>query len=148
MAPSKEEIICIKCLKEFDKLVKGELKEIKITFYEMSKLEVGMFLRTNDGKITKFIKYDEEDKNELVTDYYEYSTIWIKDIIKASFDVIDLIEVGDYVNGYKITDIDCYEYEKELFFDTNQIISTFVNEEIKTIVTHEQMEQMSYKVGE
>ncbi len=53
------------------------------------KLEVGMYVRTNDGKIAKFIEYDKKDKNELVTDYYQYSTIWIKDIIKASFNIID-----------------------------------------------------------
>lgn len=107
-------------------------------------LEVGMFLRTNDGKITKFIKYDEKDKNELVTDYYKYSTIWIKDIIKASFNIIDLIEVGDYVNGAKVNRL------KKDYIVIHEIWSGreyLSNEEIKTIVTKEQFEQMSYKVG-
>ena len=60
------------------------------------KLEPNMYVRTKDGKIAKFIKYDEEDKEELATDYYEYSTIWIKDVIKASHNIIDLIEEKDF----------------------------------------------------
>ena len=115
-------------------------------------LECGMYVRTKDGKIAKFIKYDEKDKNELVTDYYKYSTIWIKDIVKASFDIIDILEVEDYVNGYLVTFVYKPDGDKvfriELERDTlkGHIISN--SSQIKSIVTHEQMEQMSYKVGE
>lgn len=111
----------------------------------MSKLEVGMFIRTNDGKITKFIEYDQKDKNELITDYYQYSTIWIKDITKASFNAIELAEVGDYVNGCKVI--------KNTLKDGGNIVivqggNCFTNEDIKTIVTKEQFESMSYRIGE
>ena len=121
-----------------------------------------MYIRTKDGKIAKFIKYDEEDKEELITDYYEYSTIWIKDAIEASHNIIDLIEVGDYLNGFKVSKIERY--------DTNTIIkignSTFnvlegekiytpsydnnngyeKIEKLKSIVTKEQFEAMKYKI--
>lgn len=117
------------------------------------KLEVGQFVRLKSGYICKIINindYREPNMKYGVEANYLRDVMFIgdDDVIKASYNIIDILEIGDYVNGYKITDIDCYEYEKELFFDTNQIISTFVNEEIKTIVTHEQMEQMAYKVGD
>ena len=113
------------------------------------KLEVGMFLRTNDGKIAKFIKYDEKDKNELVTDYYEYSTIWIKDIIKASFNIIDLIEVGDYVNGREVVEEPCNDNfsvgQKHLWLCNKKLY--LLEQDIESIVTKEQFEQVSYKVN-
>ena len=117
------------------------------------KLEVGMYARLeNDVEDTVIInKIANVFETSILTenDGSIYQGVYTKEnVIKASYNIIDILEIGDYVNGYKITDIDCYEYEKELFFDTNQIISTFVNEEIKTIVTHEQMEQMAYKVGD
>ena len=115
------------------------------------KLEVGMYVRTKDGKIAKFIKYDEEDKEELVTDYYEYSTIWIKDVIKASYNIIDLIEVGDYVNGQVVTEIIPENRKVEpstmIYTGTNYYVGLY-NEHIDTIVTKEQFESMSYKLGD
>lgn len=110
-------------------------------------LEVGMYVRTKDGKIAKFIKYDEKDKEELVTDYYEYSTIWIKDVIKASHNIIDLIEVGDYVNGEKVTKavldiIDCNYIELDYSYNKHSIR----NKDIKSIVTKEMFSSVEYRV--
>lgn len=109
------------------------------------KLEVGMYVRTNDGKITKFIEYDKKDKDELVTDYYQYSTIWIKDVTKASFNAVELVEVGDYVNGNKVIKNTLKDGGNIVIVETG---NCFTNEDIKTIVTKEQFEQMSYKVKE
>ena len=72
--------------------------------------------------------------------------------LKASHNIIDLIEVGDYVNGKLVaknkevitTDniyIGRYLYEKD-----NSLIGG--EEDIKSIVTKEAFESMSYKVGE
>lgn len=65
------------------------------------KIEVGMYARTDRGKIGKFHKETGE--------YYELEyprnvcdLIFKNRVIKASYNIIDLIEVGDYVNGYKI----------------------------------------------
>ena len=108
-------------------------------------LEVGMYIRTKDDKIAKFIKYDEEDKEELITDYYEYSTIWIKDVIEASHNIIDLIEVGDYANGCKVI--------KNTLKDGGNIVivqggNCFTNDDIKTVVTKEQFSSMEYRLGD
>ena len=120
------------------------------------KLEPNMYVRTKDGKIAKFIKYDEEDKEELITDYYEYSTIWIKDVIKASHNIIDLIEVGDYVNGSKVIDISIIGKDKEKWVWVEQMEDSdnkygddyvgYNNDQIKSIVTKEQFESMKYKI--
>lgn len=74
-------------------------------------------------------------------------------IVKTSHNIIDLIEVGDYVNGHKVID-DCR-------FDTNSEGNDFIEigiesdkylncyitlEDIKSILTKEQFEQMKYKV--
>lgn len=132
-------------------------------------LKTNMYVRTKDGKIAKFIKYDEEDKEELVTDYYEYSTIWIKDVTKASHNIIeileekDLVEIEYYSPRYKeritrLFEVDFKHKDNITFGNTHCQLNIFDGEwgnhdqllepVIKSIVTREQFEQMQYKVGE
>ena len=69
-----------------------------------------------------------------------------EDIIKSSPNIIDLIEVGDYVNGVEVENIDD---EWITMSDTKvPILKSIANGMIKSVITHEQMEQMAYKVGE
>lgn len=83
-------------------------------------------------------------------------------ILKASHNVIDLIEVGDYVNGYyvskiwKIGEITHYVDEKPIQRKDRQItiqapsyggIIHLHNEQIKSIVTKEQFSSMEYRLG-
>ena len=78
-----------------------------------------------------------------------------KQIIKSSPNIIDLIEVGDFIT-YKqgnfywgIPERVSGRYNRE-----NQLTQLIVDEkplntvEILTVVTHEQFENISYKVGE
>ena len=84
---------------------------------------------------------------------------------EPSYDVIDLIEVGDYVNGYKVVRIFtnvfnnqkvlvCSQNEKEEDFDYSDDISDYMsdefihiyNEDIKSIVTKEQFNSVKYEV--
>ena len=75
-------------------------------------------------------------------------------IVKASYNIIDILEVGDYVNGQKIY------YDEELdflyvqsfdgdgeFYQESITKQSFIDN-IKSVITHEQMEQIAYKVGE
>ena len=117
------------------------------------KLEVGMYVRTEYG-IEKIVKIKESctfagfeeiintDKNEY-RDFIEHSKIK-----KASHNIIDLIEVGDYVNGYLITTIS--EEYGTLFAEDNAgyLLASIYEKQIYSIVTKEQFEQMEYKVGE
>ena len=71
-----------------------------------------------------------------------------EDIIKSSPNIIDLIEVGDYVNGFKVDEIDekgIYNYNS---YDGWRINIASCNDDIKSIVTKEQFESMEYKIGE
>ena len=76
-----------------------------------------------------------------------------EDIVsKASHNIIDLIEVGDYVNGYIVLDItkdnlgekyiECGCKDEKAY---DYVYDTFYNKDIKTIVTKEQMEAIQYK---
>lgn len=110
------------------------------------KLEVGMYVRTDNGIIGRIYEkigdmFTYKDNNR---DYITYGTVH-NEIIKTSFDVIDLIEVGDYVNGAKVNRLKKDYIVIHEIWNGREYLS---NEEIKTIVTKEQFEQMSYKVGE
>ena len=127
-------------------------------------LKVGMYVRTKDGNIFKIIggnvdnweididysKLEQTEENWLELYRYNdnYSFFNDKDIIKASHNIIDLIEVGDYVNGYKVERVNQYEVELELVgcFSGEFYSETLRANDISSIVTKEQFESMSYKV--
>ena len=116
-------------------------------------LKEGMYVRTKKGNIAKI-----DRKVDDITNYYfgcfecdNYINVngdeFISEyeITKASHNIIDLIEVGDYVNGYKVA----YTMETLLGFEDGQDGDWYMsNESIKLIVTKEQFESMSYKVGD
>ncbi len=122
------------------------------------KFEVGMYCydKTNRnfgiGKIT-----GEEENQKYIIRYKNRMTLVPIGNIIASHSIIDLIEVGDYVNGYKvigfeetyfngldrkkepmrievIIDNGKFEYEKHI-----------KKEDIKTILTKEQFENNCYR---
>lgn len=138
------------------------------------KLEVGMYVRTKDGHIDKIknideeyycIEEDEEDKlykiyqlnNTYYDDEFNEDNDWVFEnfIIKASYNIIDILEVGDYVNGYIVEEIK-RGYDGKIWIDNGtrdhddggKYTIWKRNEDIKSAITHEQMEQMAYKVGE
>lgn len=77
----------------------------------------------------------------------------IDKIVKHSKQLIDLIEVGDIVNGREVKHIAMFEgfpdYPKLIFVDETHLIpdDTCENDEIRTILTKEQFETNCYKVG-
>ena len=102
------------------------------------KLEVGQFVRTNEGKITKLIEIDKDEfkRFDKLVDFTNYK------INKASHNVIDLIEVGDYVNGELVL-------EKVLYGNNAGVKvfgDTYFDDEIQSIVTKEQFSAMEYKI--
>ena len=118
------------------------------------KLEAGMYIRTKDGYISQYKYYDTTNaymEKLLCIPLNNGTFANIEDIVKASYNIIDILEVGDYVNGDKIEYIDdCKGAMREFYYDyenPNDDVGHW-QEEIKTIITHEQMEQMAYKVGE
>ncbi len=117
------------------------------------KLEAGMYVRTKEGYICKILKTNElcEDDGYLDHNDIGSANIQEKNIIKASYDIIDLIKVGDYVNGYKVVQIGkSIEGRKYITTEAYHKINygNIFEKEIKSIVTKEQFEKISYKVGD
>lgn len=113
-------------------------------------MKVGDYVRTKNGDIFKYIKTDEDGKlrrtlssdNENITTGFELS-----DVIKSSPNIKDLIEKGDYVNGYYVEEIE----DNVIYNNYNCCNAPYIKieaKDIKSIVTHEQFERMQYKVGE
>ena len=78
----------------------------------------------------------------IITEYIDL------DKINKSSNIIDLIEVGDYVNGSKVIDI-AQAPKKALYLDNISQHCGLIprtNNDIKLIVTKEQFEAMEYKV--
>ena len=115
-------------------------------------IQVGEYIRTTDGVIAKVTNKDED--NHLIIDKYyggaKYLTnIDLKEnIIKHSFNIIDLIEEGDYVNGMRVSYVrfpnDPYEPTEIYVLDKH--INFIFASDIKSVITHEQMEAMEYEV--
>ena len=121
-------------------------------------LKEGMYVRTNDGFIDKVIidykgccnnpncncKHVSCEKN-----YYDEEKI-----IKTSYNLIDLIEEGDYVNGYKVTAIynpngdDIFNFTLIMEHGYKTINPYIRHYPIKSIVTKEQFDSMKYGVGD
>lgn len=114
-----------------------------------NKIKINNYIRTCAGIITKAVKID---CNVVYTKKNESSNCLLgfakKDIINQSPNLIKLLQVGDYVNGHlvvsKYEDENCIE---ECFIEIETECSSKIiyDNEIKTIVTKEQFEQIVYK---
>ena len=109
----------------------------------MSEIKVGEYCRTSAGKI---FKVSEVILDNIPKD--ENGTMIVTYITKHSPNIIDLIEVGDYVNGYKVKgfDEDDGDIMVEIPFENNSGYRLI--EDIKSILTKEQYENNCYKVEE
>ena len=110
-------------------------------------IEVGEYVRTKDGSITKIKEFYKSGIFYSIVgeDGILYGNP--KEVVKYhSPNIIDLIELGDYVNGYKVLDI-AQAPKKALYLeDIRQNSALLPIEDIKTIVTKEQFEEMEYIV--
>ena len=119
----------------------------------MKEIKVGEYGRTNKGKIFIFAWLENSDGKRYTNKVllgngkiFENKFYYFDDgeeIVKHSKNIIDLIEVGDYVNGKLIHKIDkgknyCYLYYGNC--------KTFVDYQIKTILTKELYKANCYTV--
>lgn len=145
-----------------------------------NEIEVGEYVRTKDGlieKIKELIPHytkgkregQEVEENYLLMgeeqckfiesiDYrippcYPSDEEWEKikkHIVKHSKQLIDLIEEGDYVNGYRVVNEIWGEDDNNLYLEIEGGFNKakYISEkDIKTILTREQFEVNCYKVG-
>lgn len=122
-------------------------------------IEVGEYGRTNKGKIFIFAWLENSDGKRYTNKvllgngkifenkfyYFDYG----EEIVKHSKNIIDLIEKDDYINGEKVIDI--FNPEFLSFGELPYILTKnnkYEEQDIKTILTKEQMASIEYKVEE
>lgn len=123
-------------------------------------LKVGMYIRTKDKNgiqyVRKIVDLPKDTRyGSIIVDKYIHNVKWVskKNVLKASYEKMDLIKPGDYVNGKKVVFIDKYD---RIAVDENDIKTrdfegrydflTIKKEDIKSIATKEQFESMKYEV--
>ena len=104
------------------------------------KIEVGMYVRTERGKIWLVTSTKAIDGHK-------------RRIVNADYNILKLIQVGDYVNGLRVIEVrEHLHNDIEIILTNGAFNWSFSKNEsdykIKSIVTKEQFEQMEYKVGE
>lgn len=136
----------------------------------MGEIEVNEYVRTNAGYIAKLKQYLSNTGTYLFDDFIQeiqgdkYRCISENELEKVtakhSKQPIDLIEVGDIVNKELVIGIIDITNDKEEIIGRKLItqyrsaqftgldIKHYIyDKDIKTILTHEQFEQNSYKLG-
>ena len=134
----------------------------------MEEIQIGEYVRTKYYGIKRIDTiFENRPVNrygyEIGSDWdgKEYSIIKTTEIVKHSKNIIDLIEEGDYVNGYKVLQIEdsiyknskrilIYKNEKEKYerwiyiqeYDGN----IHTQDDIETIWTKEQLKTIEYNV--
>lgn len=114
-------------------------------------IEVGEYLRNEDGYIWQIkelkdldnIFIDEDGKIKEIVGETVFGDDVIVEIANHSKNIIDLIEVGDYVNGYKVEEVSAET--NEVLLDHNGF-GWRTLKDVDKIVTHEQFSSIEYKV--
>ena len=112
-------------------------------------LRENMYIRTKDGYISQYKYYDTTNIGKLLCIPLSNGTFAnIEDIVKASYNITDLISRFDLVNGHLVI---CKMYENEK--DIPTIVKCvgdyyFEEKDIKSIVTKEQFSSMEYRLGD
>ncbi len=116
----------------------------------MCEIKVNDYIRTDRGIIKKINSITDVR----IIDFA--NACYYGDIVKHSSNIKELLEKGDYVNGYELLEFDDEEgnlylgipiYEDALMNCISEVrpLDTI---EIKSIVTKEQFKNIEYKVGE
>ncbi len=109
------------------------------------------YVRLNAGNIVKVIGIKANTVNKRAIYYGFYKQDWFDSAAVENFsdNIIDLVEFGDFVNGYRVADKYLFAGEKPVLEtegnDTN--CKCLCEKDIKTILTKEQYMANCYKVG-
>lgn len=123
------------------------------------KIEVGEYVRTLNGNISKVLSIRKKSSFRTNTGHistsperyfvddlkqYSISKPYVK---KHSKNIIDLIEVGDYVNGWKVLSIvTTLDKPEEISFKFLGFDNLLFDINIKSIVTKEMFASAEYRV--
>ena len=118
-----------------------------------NEIKVNEYIRTKRGIIDKAVKILDDyiflESKFFITEYGESSTFIKKtDVVKHSPNLIDLIQCGDHVNGYKVISVlDGFaDGTMEIELSNHTRIYRHHIEDIEEVITKEMMESISYKV--
>jgi hypothetical protein len=122
------------------------------------KLEIGQFARLKSGYSDELGigKIDFVANCGVATIDFKNKKLGVftEDIIKVNYNIIDLIELGDILVDDTNRKLEVLSIDNELMvrntgliYDNNYYLP-IKNIAIKSVITHEQMEQMAYKVGD
>ena len=122
------------------------------------KIEVGEFVRTLNGNISKVLSIRKKSSFRTNTGHistsperyfvdnlkqYSISKPYVK---KHSKNIIELIEVGDFIEI--LADEEPFRFEVDSIDYKHKLKNIAANIKVKSIVTHEQINQMKYIVEE
>lgn len=122
---------------------------------DFTNIKKGEYVRMKNGNIGKVLYVHHFKDNTVI-----YGMRWGNDkdysispkaaIAKYSKNIIDLIEIGDFVNGMPINYIETNneENEKIVWFDAYDMADaiSFREEDIKTVLTKELFEKNVFKI--
>jgi len=129
----------------------GKLKELKLDYTTGKRLVTYYTYREVKENLVMF------DNAKITQRFVDGSSLYLTDdelkevedsIIKSSPNIIDLIEVGDYVNGHKVVDIAEAPKRAVYIEDIKQKsgLIPYTRDNITSILTKEQFESMEYKL--
>lgn len=118
------------------------------------KVEIGEYVRTKKGYIGKVIRFDVDNNlhcDNIISTICGEKFCWLnkleqkEQIAKHGKNIIDLIEVGDYVNGIYVRTVHLEGEKPYIILNGLGSIRVYA-EGVNNIVTHEQFNSMKYEV--
>ena len=111
-------------------------------------IEVGEYvINQNRLVIGQIIEINEERQEAIIKVKRLELLIGFWNIKKHSKNIIDLIEIGDFVNGHRVVEIKNDEEKVEIGLENEHLINYYIEEqEIKSILTKEQYQLNCYVV--
>ena len=122
-------------------------------------IQVGEYVRTKCGEIGKaaaikgqgfkeeFVQFEKSILCD-INCFYNRKGEEVNEIVKHSFNIIDLIEEGDYVNGHRVEEIIDGIDEKIITTDAGDLVKGILDYEIKSILTKQKFKEHEYKIEE
>ena len=105
----------------------------------MEEIKVGDYIRTKQWGIAKVAKIDEKGKCTHIKNKNNRITHYFEQLGKTSPNIIDLIEIYDYVNGELVVSVS----EESVEIGEGWHVQV---KDIKSIVTHESFNSIKYEV--
>lgn len=141
-----------RCISRKEYLKKYD-SNVGYALYVQDNIRKDDYVRLNTGNIVKVIGIKANTVNKRAIYYGFYKQEWFDSAAVENFsdNIIDLIEVGDFVNGHRVKAVYLDGATKYIklhnSYDNGLGIRTY-KEDIKTILTKEMYAQNCYKVGE